>query len=68
MGNTLKCKTCGNNKVKNYKINFLYSSTTELYIRPIKILGFQIIPKKYTITKYYICSNRHIIITKEKCI
>jgi hypothetical protein len=68
MGNTLKCKVCEDNKIKDYNIEYSHCSTTELYIRPIKILGFEHIPKGNTKTKYYVCSNGHIIKTYEKCI
>jgi hypothetical protein len=68
MGNSLKCKECEKNNIKDYAVELKYTSHTELYTRSKNILGVRFIPKTNTRTKYYVCSNSHTFETREKCV
>lgn len=66
MGNSLKCIECEKEK-KEYTYHFLRRTQTEIYVYPTKICGITYIPKNNTQTNYYLCSNGHQLIKKEKC-
>lgn len=55
MGNTLKCKECEKNKIKDYTIELKYCYRTELYSYPSTFLGNVYIPKGNTQTNHYLC-------------
>jgi hypothetical protein len=67
MGSKLSCQECEKLKIKNYKIELSHYSTTELYTKPINILGITYIPKANTRTSHYMCSNGHIFTKNKKC-
>ena len=67
MGNTIKCKECKKSGIKNYTVEVINSSTTELYCKPVTILGYAYTPKGNTRTSIYKCSNGHTFIIKTSC-